>query len=248
MDTKAYRSGIRIIMNRNVGASFTLSVLVVGFFTVVLYPHEGTPPPWSAMNAVAKTETPGLAPPVPPSPPTPGGPRIDAADVTGPEPASKPEEAARGGPGPTASIGAGSGHLGPIRAARTPGREPSLCPERFGHATEPGTRRGEGTDHLATADPLATSRASGVHARRRGRVAHGCRESGLRLTGGGRDALAGQSRLPRAPGFSPPRGNAPADALNPSRSTISEGGPSAARLADIPRKVPLCRAHKPLRK
>ena len=78
-------------MNRNVGASFTLSVLMVCFFAVALYPRDGPPPPCSAKSLVVSSEAPGTAPPDPPPWPTPGVPLFEATEVAAAEPASKPD-------------------------------------------------------------------------------------------------------------------------------------------------------------
>ena len=76
-------------MNRNVGASFILSVLMVSFFAVALYPRDGPPPPRSAESSVVSPEAPGSAPPDPPPLPTPGVPSFEAAEVASVEPGSK---------------------------------------------------------------------------------------------------------------------------------------------------------------
>jgi hypothetical protein len=78
-------------MNRNAGASFTLSVLMVCFFTVALYPRDGPPPPCSAKSSVVSSEAPGSAPLDPPPLPTPGVPLFEATEVAAAEPASKPD-------------------------------------------------------------------------------------------------------------------------------------------------------------
>ena len=78
-------------MNRNVGASFMLSVLMVSFFAVALYPRDGPPPPCSAKSSVVSSEAPGSAPPDPPPLPTPGVPLFEATEVAAAEPASKPD-------------------------------------------------------------------------------------------------------------------------------------------------------------
>lgn len=72
------------LMNQHVGASFTLSVLVVVFFAVILYEpdHARSVPPTSPNPATAPTEA-TQAPP-----PTPAVPIIESAATTAPNPES----------------------------------------------------------------------------------------------------------------------------------------------------------------
>ncbi len=58
-------------MNRHVGASFTLSFSVVGFFAIALYQPEGTPTPPSRPPSASRPSPDGSLAAAPERPPTP---------------------------------------------------------------------------------------------------------------------------------------------------------------------------------
>ena len=121
LDSQLVASGGSWPMNRHVGASFTLSVLVVVFFAVALYPTERKPasPPLEPLASESTT------PPGPAGPPpalTPGVPLPESPTVTVPEPLHVAAlEPAPPAPGPperkTAPRSRGSGSFpGPARS------------------------------------------------------------------------------------------------------------------------------------
>ena len=77
-------------MNRHAGASFTLSVLIVAFFGVVLYQPEtqSVPSPRKATAARKRSATEPPAHRPPPPPPTPGVPLAEAEAESAPSPPS----------------------------------------------------------------------------------------------------------------------------------------------------------------